>query len=715
MTKHHSTYESLAQSIIDQVGKKVTIGIALGIGKPIGVINALYRIAEADKSIQLTIISALTLTRPRFKNELEKRFAEPLLQRLLKNYEDPLYEEPRILQKLPANIRVIEFFLSPAKYLHNGYAQQNYISSAYTHAVRDAQNFEINVVGQQLAHSADNPNLYSLSSNSDLYIDMVKAMQKSGRKIAVIAEVNNNLPFMYGDAVLHADTFTDIVDTGEYPALFPLPRDEITVRDHMIGLYTSTLVKDGSCLQVGIGTLSNAVANALIMRHKQNQTYVDLLNQLQTKEKFGVTINHVGSDEIFNEGLYASTEMMSDEYLNLFNAGILKRRVYDHFGLQRLMNEKKINDKVTPTTLDILLENGLINSKLTHDDFNFLQHYGIFKSDINYSDGQLTLHDGSQISADLSNPTSKQSIISSCLCHTLKNGIIAHAGFFLGSVDFYQQLLTMPTAERKLFNMTTINRTNKLTWHPELLTLQRQNARLINTAMMVTLGGAIVSDGLKDLQEISGVGGQFDFVNMGQNLENARSIINCRSVRQTKNGLESNIVWEYPNITIPRFLRDIVVTEYGIADCRSKIDADVIKALLNITDSQFQPDLLAKAKSAGKIERDYEIPSEFRNNHYAKIEKIIKDLQLKGFCKPYPFGSDLTPLEINLQSALMSLKNANKFKLILLVLASLFSFGNKATSAPYIERMGLLNPKNFKEWMYKKLLQYATRKYALSS
>lgn len=706
MSQLHTNYDSIAQSIITRVGKEVVIGIALGIGKPVGIINALYRLALADKSISLTIITALTLSRPTFRTDLEKRFAEPLLKRLLKNYEDPLYEIARLKQQLPENVRVIEFFLAPAKYLHNNYVQENYISSAYTHVVRDANRFQMNVVAQQVSHSKEDTNLYSLSCNSDLYVDMMQCIKKSGRKIAVVAEVNNNLPFMYGDAILHSEVFTDIVDTGDYHALFPLPRDAISPRDHLIGIYSSALVKDESCLQIGIGTLSNALANALIMRHKQNAEYLELLDHLEIKAKFGAIVNEVGEDGTFKEGLYASTEMMSDEYLNLYHAGILKKRVYDHVGLQRLINNKIITAKITPDILDVLLDQAIIQQQLTLQDVEFLFHFGIIKSDIKYADNTFILPDGTHIATDLSLPANKMQIIANCLGKTLQSGFIAHAGFFIGSVDFYQQLLAMPKAEAQLFNMTSITRTNALTWAPELLTLQRQNARLINSAMMVTLSGAIVSDGLKDIQEVSGVGGQFDFVNMAQNLQNARAIINCRSVRETKHGLESNIVWEYPNITIPRYLRDIVVTEYGIADCRSKTDSEIIKALLNITDSKFQATLLAQAKKAGKIAADYEIPPLFRENHYEKIVTLIKELQAKGFCKPYPFGSDLTADEIILQSALLNLKDVKPGKLFWLIIAAVFSFRDTKKTQPYIERMGLEKPKTVREFIYKRLLQY---------
>ena len=52
--------------------------------------------------------------------------------------------------------------------------------------------------------------------------------------------------------------------------------------------------------------------------------------------------------------------------------------------------------------------------------------------------------------------------------------------------------------------------------------------------------------------------------------------------------MHSNIRWAYGHQTIPRHLRDVTVTEYGVADLRGKSDADVIAAMLAVTDSRFQ-------------------------------------------------------------------------------------------------------------------------------
>ena len=100
---------------------------------------------------------------------------------------------------------------------------------------------------------------------------------------------------------------------------------------------------------------------------------------------------------------------------------------------------------------------------------------------------------------------------------------------------------------------------------------------------------------------VSGVGGQYNFVSQAHALDGARSILMAKSTREKGRDVSSNIVWNYGHITIPKHLRDMVITEYGIADLRGKCDKEVIEALLNITDSRFQDELLRKAKSAKKV------------------------------------------------------------------------------------------------------------------
>ncbi|MHB1222223.1 MAG: acetyl-CoA hydrolase/transferase C-terminal domain-containing protein [Gammaproteobacteria bacterium] len=689
ITNYYSNHETAALKLVMQLDKKIVLGVPLGLGKPIGILNALYRLASTDKSIELTIITGLTLSRPKFSNALEENLASPILERLLKNYEDPLYEAARVSQTLPDNIRIIEFFFLPGKYLHNHYAQQNYICSSYTDVVRDAIDLSINVLAQQVCQSTINIDHYSLSSNSDLFHETklyLDAQSKNGKKIAIIAEVNQYLPYMYGDAVVNNNDFTDIIDTKQYNTLFSVPRDEVLLPDHLIGLYTSTLIKDNGCLQIGIGKLSNALANALIVRHKENKIYNYLLKKLSVHEKFKSIIDKIGGLGTFDKGLYASTEMMSDEYIHLYQQGILKKKVYDHIGLQKLLDNGELTENITPNTLNVLLKNNIISSPLTPNDVKFLQEYGIFKS----TNDSLNIKDHS-------------------LGDKLTSGTLIHAGFFLGSIDLYKSLNQLSEEERQLIYMTSVARTNQLTFNPELLALQRQDARFVNSCLMVTLNGSIISHALENQQELSGVGGQFDFVYMATQIPGGYSIITCRSTRETKYGTESNIVWQYPNMTIPAFLRDIVVTEYGIADCRSKTDEDVIKELLNITDSRFQSALLKTAKKAGKIRADYQIPAAFRQNYPDQLAAVLQNSSFENYFKPYPFGSDLTDDEQVIAGALGQLKNYSLLKLLWVVVKSFGFYKADPHIRVYLERMKLDRPKNVRGYVYKKLLSYLVR------
>src|SRR6516164_1580283 len=118
--------EAIAEDIIRDVGKKLVVGLPLGLGKANHIVNALYARAAADRSIDLTFFSALTLEKPKPGNLLEARFIGPVIDRLFGGYPDLAYVEPLRKGELPSNIRVIEFFFLAGRWLHVPYAQQHY-------------------------------------------------------------------------------------------------------------------------------------------------------------------------------------------------------------------------------------------------------------------------------------------------------------------------------------------------------------------------------------------------------------------------------------------------------------------------------------------------------------------------------------------------------------------------------------------------------------
>jgi hypothetical protein len=265
--------------------------------------------------------------------------------------------------------------------------------------------------------------------------------------------------------------------------------------------------------------------------------------------------------------------------------------------------------------------------------------------------------------------------------------------------------------ERDDFQMTSVSNINQLYGnHQQLEQLQRRDARFINSAMKMTLLGAAVSDALEDQRVVSGVGGQYNFVAMAHALHNGRSILMLRSGRETKRGRESNIVWAYGHTTIPRHLRDIVVTEYGVADLRGKTDEDVIKALLAIADSRDQQELLRTAKSAGKLSPDYVIPKLHLQNTPETLQEIFTQGQVKCpatmLFPAYPFGCDFTSDERLVVGALKKLQwDATSLgRRLRLVLAAIRSSPARREVQGSLQRMGLATASGYRERILRRLL-----------
>ncbi len=291
----------------------------------------------------------------------------------------------------------------------------------------------------------------------------------------------------------------------------------------------------------------------------------------------------------------------------------------------------------------------------------------------------------------------------------LRNGQVLHAGFFLGPRGFYAALRELPESERAQFGMRGVAFVNQLYGaDQELRILQRRAARCINTTMMVTLLGAAVSDALDSGQVVSGVGGQYNFVAMAHALPDARSILCVRASRTRHGHTTSNIIWNYAHQTIPRHLRDLVITEYGIADLRGRTDEEIIIALLNVADSRFQEALLSRAKAAGKIRADYRIPDAFRNNLPQRLTLALSGHRRQGYFSEYPFGTDLTEEEIALARALKFLdgRSSSAWGRLRTAAASLTSTAaGQHTSA--LRRMGLDQPRGLSERLLRRLVVFA--------
>ncbi len=176
------------------------------------------------------------------------------------------------------------------------------------------------------------------------------------------------------------------------------------------------------------------------------------------------------------------------------------------------------------------------------------------------------------------------------------------------------------------------------------------------------------------------------------------------ATRTSKGKAQSNIRWRYGHTTIPRHLRDIIVTEYGIADIRGKTDRDVIAAMLAITDSRFQDELLRQAKDAGKIEPSFVLPAAARDNTPDAIARALKPAADAGLLAPFPFGSDFTDVEQRLMPALGALQSASPLQLAEFWMRGLVSAN---TNTDCLDRLGLARPRNLSERFYAALVRGA--------
>ena len=616
MPKFFSDPEAIAEHIVRDVGTELVVGLPLGLGKANHIVNALYARAVADRSINLTLFSALTLEKPKPKSLLEQRFIGPVIDRLFGGYPDLAYADALHRGALPPNIKVIEFFFLAGQWLNQPFAQQHYISANYTHAASYLLSRGLNVVPQLVAKRVvDGVPRYSLSCNTDTTLDVLRARAQGKASFKLIGQVNSELPFMPGAGDLGADEFDAVLDSPEtdFP-LFAPPSEPISDTKYAIGLRAAGLVRDGGTLQIGIGQVGDALAQGLVVRHRDNAQFHGIMQRLAP----GAEQLAAAEAGPFEKGLYGVSEMLFEAFLGLIDAGILKRDI---------------------------------------------------------------------------------------------DGVILHGAFFLGPQSFYRALREMPPEQLTRIQMMPVSFTNEIFGDEAGKRRARVDARFVNNAMMATLLGAAISDGLENGQVVSGVGGQYNFVAQAFALEGARSVLALEASHQSGKQTQSNIRWSYGHETIPRHLRDIFLTEYGVADVRGKSDADVVAAMLQVADSRFQDELMRQAKDAGKLPRSHEISATYRENYPERISAALKPSRDAGLLPSFPFGSDFTDVEQRLIPALQILQQAQRTPL---QLAGLLWQGMRqppdAADRECLARLGLDKPRHVAERAYRALVTAALQR-----
>ena len=180
------------------------------------------------------------------------------------------------------------------------------------------------------------------------------------------------------------------------------------------------------------------------------------------------------------------------------------------------------------------------------------------------------------------------------------------AGKITGSnktIDRFKMVYTFAMGTRKLYeflhhNSACASYPVDYTNDPRTIA-QNRKVVAINNAVEVDLFGQVCSES-SGINQISGTGGQFDFIFGAFYSQGGKGIIGLSSTFTDKNGIiHSRIVPTLQPgsiVTIPRSCVHYVATEFGIVQLKGKSTWERSKALIEIAHPMFRDDLIKQAR-----------------------------------------------------------------------------------------------------------------------
>jgi hypothetical protein len=140
---------------------------------------------------------------------------------------------------------------------------------------------------------------------------------EAGKPLLKVGVINREMPFMPNQAIAPGGFFDVVVtDAAGTHTLFAPPNNKVSTADYAIGLHAASLVADGGTLQIGIGALGDAIAQALIVRERDNAEYRRIMAALCPG---GLQGRELGG---FDEGLYGCSEMFVNGLLRLMRPAL---------------------------------------------------------------------------------------------------------------------------------------------------------------------------------------------------------------------------------------------------------------------------------------------------------------------------------------------------------------------------------------------------------
>lgn len=128
-----------------------------------------------------------------------------------------------------------------------------------------------------------------------------------------ILETNPNFPRTFGDVQLHVDDIDYLINVDYKPPI--IPSAEPNEKDLVIGKLIADLIKDGDCIQLGIGGIPNAVAKSLYDKKDLGVHTEMLTSEMAKLAKAGVI---TGNRKQQHTGQMTTTFILGDEELYEF-------------------------------------------------------------------------------------------------------------------------------------------------------------------------------------------------------------------------------------------------------------------------------------------------------------------------------------------------------------------------------------------------------------
>ncbi|MBQ9059439.1 MAG: acetyl-CoA hydrolase/transferase family protein [Atopobiaceae bacterium] len=180
----------------------------------------------------------------------EKGVSDVIISNCLPTHPSQLYDE-----KYADNFRIAGWFFAPQMRKAHANGNMAYIPN-HLHLAAT----------KRLFHKK--PNIYvGVATMPDkhgyvsLSVDNTYATRMMEEADIVILEINPNMPYTFGDIQVRVEDVDYFVEVDYMP---PVVADiPFTEKDQKIASFIAPMVEDGSCIQLGIGGIPNAVAYAL--------------------------------------------------------------------------------------------------------------------------------------------------------------------------------------------------------------------------------------------------------------------------------------------------------------------------------------------------------------------------------------------------------------------------------------------------------------------